>query len=97
MRKKKKPLSKNSHEKDNAEQLLMRYEKVRTDVICKSGVKKENRFDLALIQSGGMIALMNNAIVSTIDMNNMKETVEGLHEIGSIIGRMARAKITTTC
>lgn len=97
MEKKKKASSKNFHGKDDAEQLLMRYEKVRTDVICKSGIKKENRFYLAMMQSGGMIALMNNTIVGTIEMNNMKEAVEGLQEIGPIIGRMAREKVNATC
>ena len=78
---------------DEATDLLARYEALRRDTLDPLTPKKGSLLDLALMLSGGMIALIRNGSQpESTEVRERKELVEGLTGIPRIIGRMARSK-----
>jgi hypothetical protein len=67
----------------------LRYEELRVDAITHGVVKHENICDFALVQSEGMMSLINSAYIAPVT-SKLKKSV--ISEIGKIIGQMARAK-----
>jgi hypothetical protein len=73
-----------------------RYEALRIDIFSLSSTKKRDHFDLELMRSGGMPALISGAFPLSTQENRAKmDIAKILVEIPRIIGRMARASIMT--
>lgn len=79
---------------NKATTLEERYEALRGDILCPTSTKKGDQFDLELMLSGGMSALISGAFPLPSQESRAKmDFVEGFAGIPRIIGQMVMASM----